>query len=91
MSKHTPGPWSSDGNDIFSGDKIVATARLARPGLEVRANTCLIAAAPDLLAQLKFLVDQFEDAVDYIPEYMSLADEARAVIAMAEGRNHANA
>lgn len=57
MSKHTPGPWATDGGDtvVAMGNQIVVTAP-APDGAsreEMKANARLIAAAPDLLAALK--------------------------------------
>lgn len=45
----------------------------------------IISAAPDMLMALKALVEDFDEAVDWVPEYMALADDARAAIAKAEG------
>jgi hypothetical protein len=45
----------------------------------------LISAAPDLLLALKSLIRNFDDAVDHIPEYTALADDARSAVAKAEG------
>lgn len=88
---HTPVPWWVDG----PGEGIEVHATFGRTasvwggggcGREAWANARLIAAAPELLAALKKLVDEFDEAVDWIPEYMSLADDARMAIAKAEGR-----
>ena len=46
----------------------------------------LIAAAPDLLRELKHLLAEWEESIAYEPDYMHLGDAARAVIAKAEGR-----
>jgi uncharacterized membrane protein len=46
----------------------------------------LIAAAPELLGELKYLVEQFEEAVDWVPAYVAIADRAKAAIAKAEAR-----
>lgn len=45
----------------------------------------IISAAPDMLMALKALVRHFNEAVDYVPEYMELADDALAAIAKAQG------
>lgn len=45
----------------------------------------IISAAPDMLTALRGLIKHFDEAVDYIPEYMSLADDARLAVAKAEG------
>ena len=54
---------------------------------EDRANANLIAAAPDLLKELKYLVQEYEEAVDWIPQYVAAANGAKAAIAKAEGRD----
>lgn len=45
----------------------------------------LISAAPDLLLAMKRLIRHFDEAVDYVPEYMAVADDARSAVAKAEG------
>ena len=45
----------------------------------------IISAAPDMLTALKALVRHFDEAVDYVPEYMALAADARSAIAKAQG------
>ena len=45
----------------------------------------IISAAPDMLTALKALIQHFDAAVDWVPEYMALADDARSAIAKAEG------
>ncbi len=55
-TKHTPGPWREKGFIIESGahdgDMFIPVADLVENG-EVQANARLIAAAPDLLAELQ--------------------------------------
>ena len=55
-SKHTPGPWTKDRNIIedANGNEI-ARVSYERSGY-VQANARLIAAAPDLLEALRYLV-----------------------------------
>ena len=45
----------------------------------------MISAAPDMLMALKRLIKDFDEAVDYVPEYMAMADEARHAVSKAEG------
>ena len=45
----------------------------------------LISAAPDMLMALKGLIRDFDEAVDYVPQYMAIADDARSAVAKAEG------
>lgn len=95
MSKHTPGPWRYflEGN----GTRFHITARPAtKPGnsfddfatVDIRheADAQLMALAPELLAQLKHMVRLWEEAIDRQPEYMPMANSARAAIAKAEGK-----
>ncbi len=74
MSKqsHTPGPWVSRNNMVFGGKKcICSNVNAASPTLQniaedvamSIANARLIAAAPDLLAELKKTVDNEQQAV----------------------------
>jgi hypothetical protein len=95
VSAHTPGPWSVvfviDGafqiaRDV-EGDEIVIASRNEIPRLhdEFAANARLIAAAPDLLAALR-------DVLDGLDTYWAANNHetvaaAEAAIAKAEGRS----
>jgi hypothetical protein len=60
MSKHTPGPWYVDHNDVM-GHGVVSRTKiisLYNGNRDWRANAALIAAAPDLLIALKELVSE---------------------------------
>ena len=70
MSKHTPGPWETDRNNVHSGQIATINHCLNNDWIEVwspkatwaneeemEANARLIAAAPDLLAALKAIKD----------------------------------
>ena len=89
MSKHTPGPWRIDrGSKTGTARGISASARnivnfngLAKPmSNETEANARLIAAAPDLLDALRYVLDCIER------NEISDMQPARAAIAKAEGR-----
>jgi len=101
MSKHTPGPWhvvngTFDTMIADAGRKFVAEVTTTGMGYAVRPNAELIAAAPDLLAALREITEQYErllvesritkrdaDAVRaLLPEYTAAA---RAAIAKATG------
>jgi len=101
MSGHTPGPWYVAQNDEMfhiigpakncnrngiENEWDVALVEDdftdARPREERAANARLIAAAPDLLAALKSMVA----CVEIIGSPVGDMDNARAVIAKAEGR-----
>jgi hypothetical protein len=86
MSTHTPGPWgyTYDGSSTWSigpeadpQDGSVASI-FDRKDERARANARLIAAAPDLLAALKYLLELGGDDDRRIA--------AEAAIAKAEGR-----
>lgn len=89
---HTPGPWAirepEDGelHEVYAengGDLICYPVYTANQ----KANIPLIAAAPELLRELKHLLALWEESIAYEPDYMHLGDAARAVIAKAEGRS----
>lgn len=96
-TQHTPGPWKS----AISPGKGYVTVRTsgAIPDYElgrtiahmssghrnIHEDAALIAAAPELLEQLKIMVAHFDEAVDDVAEYTALADKARAAIAKATG------
>lgn len=84
---HAPGPWQIDQEWLdpkwpdWRAVKIGNTYSSAS-GHIGEANARLIAAAPDLLAELKDLVRRLEDAGEN-----SYVLKAQAVIAKAEGRS----
>ena len=45
----------------------------------------IISAAPDMLMALTALIRNFDEAVDHIPDYMAIADDARSAVAKAAG------
>ena len=91
MSKHTPGPWEvADGRRIgvnlpnaigneYDSHCIAITQESAH--INAEANAHLIAAAPELLAMLKDLVDLEGPQ----PGNSAWGDRALALIAKAEG------
>lgn len=79
MSKHTPGPWAVNGNEIIAQDTesdthiaayfvrvatIDDTKKTGWTKPVIRANASLIAAAPDLLAALQNLLGDVEAEYD---------------------------
>lgn len=92
MSKHTPGPWnfnpptaanpSTASVTACGGFVSIYTAPLT---LETEANARLIAAAPELLASLRAMVEA-DDAGWPLAAAHQTRDAARAAIAKAEGR-----
>jgi len=90
---HTPGPWEPDywGDreiDIYSADgSLVCQMRGGSTDEEddSEPDARLIAAAPELLSELKLILSMWEEAIDYEKDWMDLADPARAAIAKAEG------
>lgn len=92
-SQHTPGPWAVSGDQI-TVPAVSHAGKSARVALvyhssqthpDVRrqagANAALIAAAPEMLAVLKRLVQWSESGVPYSS---TVTDEAEAAIAKAE-------
>jgi hypothetical protein len=53
---------------------------------EMLDDARLIAAAPELLAELRKMLALWESAISYEPDYMSMGAGARAAIKKAEGR-----
>jgi hypothetical protein len=91
--QHTPGPWINDAPGCVAkhwpeGGK--ATVCICPAGAEGEANARLIAAAPDLLAELRNMVavaDFYMKSLGVLPEDKTVAlAAARAAIARAEGR-----
>ena len=97
--KHTPGPWnlhSPDEGDPITGDgtfcitaksMVIANAQ-PRDWHETPANARLIAAAPDLLAALREMVEAFSMdniGVDALARNINAKKLARDAIAKAEG------
>ena len=95
MSAHTPGPWCKGDSDlpvskvaICGGDRnhptiarLVLAKSVGMPIDEALANQSLIAAAPDLLAALKWVANG--GARDDTPQMWTAVN---AAIAKAEGR-----
>lgn len=97
MSAHTPGPWHPTNHPKLATGEVrsaggIWVARVhQRDGEgsmdpECVANTHLIAAAPDMLADAKDLLDLLDDA-DLDEEGMALFRRVRANIAKAEGKS----
>jgi len=61
---HTPGPWSARREGAF--DYRIALSHIAETVCKVRceANACLIAAAPELLAENKKLREALEGIIE---------------------------
>lgn len=95
MSAHTPGPWvaSPDPNGSPT-DWVIGTTNESRPIDEVAVcnarDARLIAAAPELLAALVEMTDDYTDRFDMDspstnPGIKYVVKQARAAIAKAEG------
>ena len=92
MTKHTPGPWKLiwHGNEIYPFPLSVHTEDddcwIARDGtVSSEANARLIAAAPDLLAALELMVNEFAMMIEEYggSDSDSVMNQARAAIATA--------
>lgn len=98
--KHTPGPWIVDGplhnQIVWCGPDervcFLAHSNGEKPSQD-KANGLLIAAAPDLLRELKALLAHYVELAKisddgfWDPEKEQRATEAQAAIARAEGRS----
>ncbi len=90
--RHTPGPWKSDPahlTTICSGYSTVGEAALTWGLGKAIANASLIAAAPELLAEVRMIAAiaagmLSEDAVS--PDWSIVLKDARAAIAKALGK-----
>jgi hypothetical protein len=93
MSGHTPGPWVIEGDVAALPDDIgVGIVNRKHDGDDwdvamvhsSAANARLIAAAPDLLAALKLIVEA--DGEKSLAQIVAAMPDARAAIAKAEGK-----
>jgi hypothetical protein len=98
MTKHTPGPWAVDGradHHLLVGApgrrlrQVVAEVPLVVGGLadptpEAEANARLIAAAPDLLAACRDVLEFLDNGTPLHPGSL-LHQEVEAAVARAEG------
>ena len=89
-TKHTPGPWTHEGNGDITGIEDngfgrgpvdVCSVYLRTVKGRTEANARLIAAAPELLAALQMIAGE----LPCIDNLMSDKDIARAAIAKAQG------
>ena len=79
--KHTPGPWSINGNKIDGNGYHIVSVNSHRTS-EGEANARLIAAAPELLEIVKSILA--DDMMQYLPaEYI---EKIRSSIAKATGQ-----
>lgn len=98
--KHTPGPWHySEYVDkresgyircnvkLPGANKHVAVARVTGQGREMHANARLIAAAPEMYAELRGVTDWFSEwGVEIGPAEQALLDRIAAIIVKVEGQ-----
>lgn len=93
-AQHTPGPWAVEkryGDVVDVNGRTLCVHGMALTSTEeAKANSLLMAAAPELLATLQELVadiaDRFDmDSPSTNPGIKSAIAEARAAIAKAEG------
>ena len=61
MSKHTPGPWTLDGNYVYGSNFVIAQVyQISFENPEGKANARLIAAAPEMFDVLKETLEVLE-------------------------------
>lgn len=90
---HTPGPWHRNIRakgkypTVFAGRSThIATACQMEESSQTEANIDLIAAAPELLSALEYMVEAFNvEEPDSLVAFMTI-EKARAVIAKATGQ-----
>lgn len=85
MAEHTPGPWTVDGGDDGYA-LVIADGRMLASQLS-KADACLMASAPDLLAALEdalLLVAEAQSGVS-VGWTIRWQEDARAAIARATG------
>ena len=65
MSKHTPGPWETKhhGEWITGKDAVHGEVVIAKAEFDWEANARLIAAAPDLLNAVCFLLSNLDNRI----------------------------
>ena len=83
MSKHTPGPWEINERYIIARSKRGLRTICQWSSYSDEPNARLIAAAPDLLAALRAMVDAWDMSGEE-GQHRRIWDDARAAIAKAE-------
>ncbi|KKL81903.1 hypothetical protein LCGC14_1990090 [marine sediment metagenome] len=57
-TKHTPGPWKATTHgDVYKGLDLIASVYGGTSSQEIKANAKLIAAVPEMLGRLEFIVE----------------------------------
>jgi len=103
-TQHTPGPWAADGyhvrQDGLDGTRMIADVCYTGPHhtppdeypkscrIVDEANARLIAAAPDMLEALLFLMEQF-DGPGLHPDQRDAVEKGQDAIAKATGKDQA--
>ena len=84
MSEHTPGPWRVDCGE-YSDEYVLRNGLVTHTEAEREANARLIAAAPDLLAAARAVVESTvtRDGMEIAPTRASV-EALSAAIAKAE-------
>ena len=84
---HTPGPWEARGLTIWEpGRTSLSIAVVTQHERNARANARLIAAAPDMLAALRGILDDAKAYGMADSAFSGSLIEAAAAIAKTEGR-----
>ncbi len=81
MTTHTPGPWTIDDDRFIVSNKMLI-GQTFNTCDEYSANARLIAAAPDLLEALEYLVGAYDIAAPTADDW----DRARLAISKAKGK-----
>lgn len=89
MTTHTAGPWTASPDGLIHAGKNrlhIAQAATIGMGHAAAANARLIAAAPDLLAALRLILESEETHGDSVVcDFETLQSVARAAVAKAIG------
>lgn len=84
-SAHTPGPWAvGDGYEVYAITAYRSVAMVLGDE-HAKANSALIAAAPDLLEALERCVREMKGSISFTHEFDDAIEAARAALSKAKG------
>jgi hypothetical protein len=82
---HTPGPWETDGDQVYAADDLNDGYLVARTfGSDLIDNGNLIAAAPDLLEALAWFINDIDGTHTVMVDFDANVERARAALARAQ-------
>lgn len=86
---HTPGPWKNQGTLVYQGETSAGVARIVADarGRELE-NARLIAAAPEMLEALEYLVRMIDESPLYLDaEQEMMRNKAHETLKKARGES----